>query len=1104
VGYETYSPVVRVEPASTVLAVPASLSLCFMGNSQLATIFLSRPANQGFERVGGIVTGTSIAAPVARFGDAFVANGVVYVDPPDPSCTRLSLLDARTVSPDAGAVALRDGGVGSLSSSVALLFRAEDCLGRPLTALRPADFVIKEDEALLSVEADTRILSTRGLQVFVSLVLDLSSSTQPNIASLISAAKAFVNRVQGGGLGVPVSIQLFAGDATSREWQSPTLDTAKLLQRLDDVATYVPADPASTNLNGAVIDAVGRSAAAQAAFRQRNVNGVFTAGYIILFTDGQDTTGLRTRAEAVAAAQGTKDVVLAVALQTPDFTPAAKAALNEITTGDPANGDRVTVSSNAARLEADFGAVAYRIAGLSTGSYLLGYCSPKRAGQHTVAVERATGTTQRRVEHTFSASTFTPGCSSDAFVAVCDYKECGGLACGACDDRSARCNATTLRCDSFCKGPPAACGGTVITNPLGYTQTCIDSAQSSSCGTQCVDLTSSMQNCGGCGTACPSVATCRAGACVCPTGQTACGTACVALTSVTNCGGCGVQCLSGGVCNAGTCACPSGQTMCGNSCAPLDTSTAHCGACGNACLSGASCNAGVCACPTGQINCAGVCTATTTTSNCGTCGNVCLAGQACSAGVCAWPYAQQAYVKASNTDSNDAFGPAVSLSADGNTLAVGAIQEASSATGVNGSQGNTAFPNGAVYVFVRVSGLWTQQAYIKASNTGPDSFGSAVSLSADGNTLAVGATQEASSATGVNGNQGDNTANASGAVYVFVRGPSGWSQQAYIKASNTEALDQFGGALALSSDGSTLAVGATGEDSNSAGVDGSQVSNSSLASGAVYVFTRAALTWTQQAYIKASNPGTGDLFGTSIALSGDGNTLGVGAPVESSAAAGLNGDQANDALSESGAAYLFSRSGTSWTQQAYIKSPTPTIQARFGRSVTVSRDGLTFAAGASRGGVQDPFGDMGAAFVYSKVGGSWSYQAAVRAANAGANDFMGWSLALSANGNALVVGALFESSNATGIDGNGSDNSAPNSGAAYLFVRAGSSWSQLSYLKASNTGAGDLFGIGVATSDDANTLVATARGEGSNATGVNGNQLNDLKPQSGAAYVFAR
>ena len=136
------------------------------------------------------------------------------------------------------------------------------------------------------------------------------------------------------------------------------------------------------------------------------------------------------------------------------------------------------------------------------------------------------------------------------------------------------------------------------------------------------------------------------------------------------------------------------------------------------------------------------------------------------------------YFKASNTGRFDNFGVAISLSADGNTLAIGANVEDSAAIGINNDQNNDLVgQSGAVYVFVRSAGLWQQQAYIKASNTGEDdSFGMAVSLSADGNTLAVGTTREDSAATGINGNQNDDSVEQTGAAYVFTRSAGHWQQ----------------------------------------------------------------------------------------------------------------------------------------------------------------------------------------------------------------------------------------------------------------------------------------------------------------------------------------
>lgn len=408
------------------------------------------------------------------------------------------------------------------------------------------------------------------------------------------------------------------------------------------------------------------------------------------------------------------------------------------------------------------------------------------------------------------------------------------------------------------------------------------------------------------------------------------------------------------------------------------------------------------------------------------------------------------YIKSSLTENYEIFGKMVALSEDGNTLAISKDGEDSNATGINGNATNNLAPeSGAVYIFVRTGTTWSQQAYIKASNAeSSDYFGDSITLSDDGNTLVVSAFREDSNATGVNGDQTDNSATDSSAVYVFVRTGSTWSQQAYIKASNTDSEDYFGDSLALSGDGNTLSIGASFEDSNAIGINGDQTDNSASNSGAVYVFTRTGSTWTQQAYIKASNSGTNDAFGFIVDVSYDGNTLAVGAYNESSDASGINVNQNSNTVPGSGAVYIFLRTGTTWAQEAFIKA-------------------------SNNGTIIDD--------------------------NFGAN------LAISSNGNTLVVGAPGEDSNATGIDGNQSDNSVANSGAAYVFVRSGSNvWSQQAYLKASNTGNDDNFGGIIALSNDGNTLAISAPLEESNATGINGDQTNNLEADSGAVYIFKR
>jgi len=454
------------------------------------------------------------------------------------------------------------------------------------------------------------------------------------------------------------------------------------------------------------------------------------------------------------------------------------------------------------------------------------------------------------------------------------------------------------------------------------------------------------------------------------------------------------------------------------------------------------------------------------------------------------PFVQQAYVKASNTGKNDLFGHAVAISSD--TLVVGAYGEGSDGSSQDDNSDSDA---GAVYVFVSNGNSWSQQAFLKASNIPEaDRFGISVAISGD--TLVVGAPVEWSDATGVDGER-TNSAIFSGAAYVFVRSGETWSQQAYLKASNTGEGDRFGTSVAISGD--TVVVGAIGEDSNAIDVDGDQLDNSLLDPGAVYVFNRVDEIWSQQAYLKASNTGTGDEFGESVAI--DGNTVVVGASRERS-----NGrSEDDDSLLFAGAAYVFIRSDETWSQQAYLKSGRfiPDRDDNFGKSVAISGDTIVVGTpGEDSNGTfegDDSAANSGAAYVFVRSDGNWSQQAWLKASNISRLDLFGGSVSVS--GNTIVVGATEEDSDDIGVSEVGVNNfAAPDSGAAYIFERNNSIWSHKAYVKASNTDSDDAFGSAVAVSGL--RVAIGAEVERSSATGVNGDQLiNDLNAY-GAVYVF--
>ena len=421
--------------------------------------------------------------------------------------------------------------------------------------------------------------------------------------------------------------------------------------------------------------------------------------------------------------------------------------------------------------------------------------------------------------------------------------------------------------------------------------------------------------------------------------------------------------------------------------------------------------------------------------------------------------AQQAYLQASNLTVGGNFGVSVAISGD--TVVVGSNGER---TGENGE--DAAFA-GAAYVFVRNGTTWTQQAYLKAPKPKSlDSFGISVAISND--TVVVGAFGEDS-------DEVPEDEDNSGGAYVFVRNGSAWTQQAHLTATDPHILDNFGVSVAISGD--TVVIGAYGESGSA---------------GAAHVFVRNGISWHDQAHLKASNSDANDQFGSSVAISGD--TVTVGAPFESSKATGINGNQADNSASQAGAGYVFIRDGTTWSQQAYLKASNTDAGDFFGFSIAISGDTAVVGAyqeasaatGVNGNQTDNSTGSAGAAYVFARSGATWSQQAYLKASNTNFADQFAYSVA--ASGDTVVVGAWLESSNATGINGNQADNSAFGAGAAYVFVRNGTTWGQQAYLKASNTELQDRFGISVAIDGD---------------TGVVGAELQpSQETRSGAAYVF--
>lgn len=423
---------------------------------------------------------------------------------------------------------------------------------------------------------------------------------------------------------------------------------------------------------------------------------------------------------------------------------------------------------------------------------------------------------------------------------------------------------------------------------------------------------------------------------------------------------------------------------------------------------------------------------------------------------------QQAYLKAFNLEDFDEFGTALDISGD--TAIVGAPEENGGSTGVDGDGQDKSKDNaGAAYIFTRdAAGNWTRQAYVKASNSDVgDRFGTSVAISGD--LAVVGAPRERSAATGVDGNEQDNSRVNAGAAYVFVRdGDGNWAQQAYLKASNTLSGDLFGTDVAIS--GNTVIVGA---EAQAAG------------QGAAYIFFRdGSGNWSQQAFLKASDAASGDRFGFAVAV--DGDTAIVGARSRGN---------------RTGAVYVFERNGSgNWSEQDVLTASNAAEFADFGNAVSLSQD--VAAIGAL---FQGDDGE-GAAYVFTRDGsGVWSEETMLKATNAENSDQFGSAVAVAQG--MLVVGAQGEDSDATGLDADGSDNSLSLAGAAYAFARdSDGQWQQQTYIKPSNTHAGMLFGSAVAL-DQGTLVVGAEREDGGDGT-INGDESDLSARNAGAAYVL--
>jgi FG-GAP repeat protein/putative Ig domain-containing protein len=402
-------------------------------------------------------------------------------------------------------------------------------------------------------------------------------------------------------------------------------------------------------------------------------------------------------------------------------------------------------------------------------------------------------------------------------------------------------------------------------------------------------------------------------------------------------------------------------------------------------------------------------------------------------------WSQQQKLEAADAAAGDQFGRSVAIS--GETLVVGARLD-------DGAAGSD---QGSAYVFVRSGGVWSQQQKLEASDPGAgDNFGESVGI--DGETIVVGALQH-------NGAAGSNQ----GSAYVFVRSGGVWSQQQKLEAADAAADDQFGHRVAIS--GETLVVGARLDD-GAAGSD----------QGSAYVFVSSGGVWSQQQKLETSDAAGGDLFGVSLAISG--NTIVVGAQGDD----GTAGDA-------QGSAYVFVRSGGVWSQQQKLEAADAAAFDLFGVSVAISGNTIVVGASLDDGTAGDA---QGSAYVFARSGGVWSQQQKLEAADAAGGDNFGNSVAIS--GNTIVVGASLDDGTAGDAQGSAyvfaSPNTPPTITAAVGVTRTAGSPASTSLIAT----------VSDAEDEEQNLTVAVASANPSNGVTISGISV-DVDGQVTASVV---
>lgn len=325
-----------------------------------------------------------------------------------------------------------------------------------------------------------------------------------------------------------------------------------------------------------------------------------------------------------------------------------------------------------------------------------------------------------------------------------------------------------------------------------------------------------------------------------------------------------------------------------------------------------------------------------------------------------------------------------------------------------------------------------------------DAFGCSVSINSDGTRIAIGVRYS---------DPGGSTWSNAGAVYIYFKSGSSWIQEAKLVATDKASNDEFGISVCLNSDATRVVIGAFNADGGSTD------------SGKVYIFLRTGTSWTQEAMMQASDKSSTDHFGISVTIDDAANRCMVG-----SASRGTG----------QGGVYVFTRSGTSWAQEAIIQADIPQINSYFGNSISTDSTGVRVAIGSY--GYAIGGNARGKVFVYIRSGTVWTLEQGFIASDGATSDQFGCSVAIDSTGTRVVVGSNFADNFGT-----------PNSGKTYIFTRSGSSWIQEQILTASDKSSNYSFGYSVSINSDGSKILIGSIGA-----------LVDTIPTTGKGYIFTR